>query len=384
MASIGEALRAPYGRTGGTWRHVSGALGFLMLLAALLVIALLTSFNPEDPSWNHAVDAQPANLLGAGGATLADILVQVFGAATLLLPIVLLDWAVRLLAGRWLRLLWLRMLILPPLLFAAALALAIVPPPAQWPRQIGFGGAIGTIARHYADPFGASAALSAMAAAVMAGLLMLYVSGGIRSGETEAPAQRPEIVDEPEDREPRFHRQRTAFATLLARLRAKHAETGETSRREPSLGLVAPEREPSRLGEPPAPRVKRTADVIAAKGARRAEPARQAMLDLSPNPHLLPPLELLAEPPRHKTASINAEALQQNARLLEGVLEDFGVKGQIGMVRPGPVVTLYELEPAPGIKASRVVGLADDVARSMSAVSARIAAIPGRNVIGIE
>ncbi|WP_448153910.1 DNA translocase FtsK, partial [Lactiplantibacillus pentosus] len=72
------------------------------------------------------------------------------------------------------------------------------------------------------------------------------------------------------------------------------------------------------------------------------------------------------------------------ARLLEGVLEDFGVRGEIINVKPGPVVTLYELEPAPGIKSSRVIGLADDIARSMSAIAARVAVIPGRNAIGIE
>jgi S-DNA-T family DNA segregation ATPase FtsK/SpoIIIE len=81
---------------------------------------------------------------------------------------------------------------------------------------------------------------------------------------------------------------------------------------------------------------------------------------------------------------ISADALEQNARLLEGVLEDFGVKGEIINVRPGPVVTLYELEPAPGIKSSRVIGLADDIARSMSAIAARVAVIPGKNAIGIE
>ena len=76
--------------------------------------------------------------------------------------------------------------------------------------------------------------------------------------------------------------------------------------------------------------------------------------------------------------------LQETARLLEGTLDDFGVRGEIIQVRPGPVVTLYELEPAPGIKSSRVIGLADDIARSMSAISARVAVVPGRNAIGIE
>ncbi len=88
--------------------------------------------------------------------------------------------------------------------------------------------------------------------------------------------------------------------------------------------------------------------------------------------------------PRAQTNEVSNEALEQNARLLEAVLDDFGVRGEIIEVRPGPVVTLYELRPAPGIKSSRVVSLADDIARSMSAVSARVAVIPGRNVIGIE
>ncbi|TGV17734.1 DNA translocase FtsK, partial [Mesorhizobium sp. M4B.F.Ca.ET.143.01.1.1] len=81
---------------------------------------------------------------------------------------------------------------------------------------------------------------------------------------------------------------------------------------------------------------------------------------------------------------MSQERLEQNADLLESVLEDFGVRGEIIHVRPGPVVTLYEFEPAPGVKSSRVIGLADDIARSMSAVSARVAVVPGRNVIGIE
>ena len=118
---------------------------------------------------------------------------------------------------------------------------------------------------------------------------------------------------------------------------------------------------------------------------KRAAKAGQRELDLGGGPYQLPPLDLLSLPSRVKTETkIDESALEQNARLLETVLEDFGVKGQIVKVRPGPVVTLYELEPAPGTKASRVIGLADDIARSMSAISARVATVPGRNVIGIE
>jgi len=99
----------------------------------------------------------------------------------------------------------------------------------------------------------------------------------------------------------------------------------------------------------------------------------------------LPSVHLLNEAPHVvKDSSLSPQELEQNARMLEGVLEDFGVKGEIIHVRPGPVVTLYELEPAPGIKSSRVIGLADDIARSMSAIAARVAVVPGRNAIGIE
>ena len=118
---------------------------------------------------------------------------------------------------------------------------------------------------------------------------------------------------------------------------------------------------------------------------KRAAKAGQRELDLGPGEYRLPPLDILSQPSRVSTETkIDEEALEQNARLLETVLDDFGVKGQIVKVRPGPVVTLYELEPAPGTKSSRVIGLADDIARSMSAVSARVATVPGRNVIGIE
>jgi len=97
-----------------------------------------------------------------------------------------------------------------------------------------------------------------------------------------------------------------------------------------------------------------------------------------------PPLSLLASPDAIERHHLSDEALEENARMLETVLDDYGVKGEIVSVRPGPVVTMYELEPAPGLKASRVIGLADDIARSMSALSARVSTVPGRSVIGIE
>jgi DNA segregation ATPase FtsK/SpoIIIE, S-DNA-T family len=372
----------------GLARSALAFIGFVLLVGTFLLATLLATYNHNDPSWNHAIDTAPTNLLGATGAKFADMLVQCFGAAALLLPIISLDWSVRLLAGRWLRRFWLRFLLTLPILFAAALALAIVPPPLRWPQNVGFGGVIGSIARHYLDPFGAAAPVSAMAAAALAGLILMYVSGFIwehvdddADDEDREPVQtapRP-TVKEPKPR-------RALFAGAIAWLRRPRPERPERERVEPVIGDAEPVREHD---EPRAPSIgrptRKPADVAVPRSAiKRSDTSRQTSLDLGIAEFELPSLDLLSEPPPQRTAAINEEALQQNARLLESVLEDFGIRGEIHKVRPGPVVTLYELEPAPGIKASRIIGLADDIARSMSAISARVAVIPGRNVIGIE
>ncbi len=147
---------------------------------------------------------------------------------------------------------------------------------------------------------------------------------------------------------------------------------------------------------PPPARRQPAADTSRGAGVRVDNPAprpqqggrvqREAQTSLiSSGRFEMPSLHFLSEPKSvARDPSLSKDALEQNARLLEGVLEDFGVKGEIIHVRPGPVVTLYELEPAPGIKSSRVIGLADDIARSMSAIACRVAVVPGRNAIGIE
>ena len=140
--------------------------------------------------------------------------------------------------------------------------------------------------------------------------------------------------------------------------------------------------EPSR----PAPRVQQPERKPVAKSTR-AKAEEQPRLALDPSDgaaYDVPPLSLLESPSTIVRHTLSNEALEQNARMLETVLEDYGVKGEIVSVRPGPVVTMYELEPAAGLKASRVIGLADDIARSMSALAARVSTIPGRTVIGIE
>jgi S-DNA-T family DNA segregation ATPase FtsK/SpoIIIE len=164
------------------------------------------------------------------------------------------------------------------------------------------------------------------------------------------------------------------------RLAARSAERAEAAVPRPRVRRTA--REATLDVAPPAPK-RIVAAGRKAPASKREAREKQAELDLR-DTYVLPPLSLLAPAPKHAARKIDAASLEANARLLESVLEDFGVKGEIVEVRPGPVVTMYELEPAAGIKASRVIGLADDIARSMSAISARVAVVPGRNVIGIE
>ena len=184
------------------------------------------------------------------------------------------------------------------------------------------------------------------------------------------------------------------------------APSPETATSQPAVDVVEAEQYPTDITAPratvervatpvptPAPAPVAPTNLRVAQPTPPAKPSRRALKEAQqplptfkdPSEFELPPLHLLSEAPaNHGEHALSNDDLAANAQLLEGVLEDFGVKGEIVHVRPGPVVTLYELEPAPGIKSSRVIGLADDIARSMSAIAARVAVIPGKNAIGIE
>ena len=166
----------------------------------------------------------------------------------------------------------------------------------------------------------------------------------------------------------------------------RHAEVDLDEAQILDEAMPAPEM-PEPLAAPVARKVVKQPARKAVKPSRRAQQEAQPSLrfDEPENSHFeLPPLNLLMSPRKIERQVLSDEALEENARMLETVLDDYGVKGEIVSVRPGPVVTMYELEPAPGLKASRVIGLADDIARSMSALSARVSTVPGRSVIGIE
>lgn len=167
--------------------------------------------------------------------------------------------------------------------------------------------------------------------------------------------------------------------------RGKMASVRTSIKEERAIDIPAAEPAPRKIVEPAAREARRAPEIserqLPPQKANFSTGARQGDFFGS---YTLPSIDLLDPPPPGAVAKLDKAALESNARLLETVLEEYSVRGQITAVRPGPVVTMYELEPAPGIKASRVIQLAEDIARNMSALSARVSAIPGRTVMGIE
>jgi len=353
------------------WRETvkAGAARGWALVAAMAVLGLtlalaaaLLTYHSGDPSFSTAAGGPPENLLGAPGAYIADLAFSILGlpVAGLLAVGAVCGWRMWSdePAGRWGRML--AIAAIGAALVATALAFWSPAASLRWPA--GLGGIVGmTVAgildwviTLIGDPTGIlwTQRLVALAFGI-AGLVIWFTSLGIdlpslpqRQGRTKperlVDAREPTPVAEPTIRQPR--------------------------------AVAVPDNRPG--------------PVIADRTAPSAQPKptrgpKQASLDLRDN-YRLPTLDLLKPPPPAAGGPVDKAALERNARLLETVLDDFHVKGAITEVRPGPVVTMYELEPAAGIKASRVIQLADDVARNMSAISARVATVPGRTVIGIE
>ncbi len=233
------------------------------------------------------------------------------------------------------------------------------------------------------DDYDGSAFIGAIAHTWLSAKARVANMIGKRALKSEKPRRQPDLASQ-RLREPEM--ERTKHGPAAGDFDAPFDEE------EFEAGLLADDDAPtgnrsSQLLQRPMPTGRAPAvDAMAAapKEGTRIKREAQGSLIKADN-YQLPPLHLLAQPKSVvRDSRLSKEALEENARILEGVLEDFGVKGDIIHVRPGPVVTLYELEPAPGIKSSRVIGLSDDIARSMSAIACRVAVVPGRNAIGIE
>ena len=402
----------PQGTGAFVRRRLAELAGLGLIAAGAAGAVALVTFHAGDPSLNTASGDPVANMLGRPGAVTADLGLQLFGLISGLLPLVALAWGWTLLRRRALGGLALRLLFLLVALLTLTLAMTPLDRPETWPLATGLGGITGGLAfdglvRLLAHvPFAVPGEWIGSAAAVVGTLTFICAlgfsrrdwAGGLRAVvgtlcglglglratvlwtadiarrmrtadplDLDGPIAADVLDDEIDD------------AAAAAPARRERAAVDSTEHGE-KKGLMA------RARDRKAAKSKKA--LIAPPAAKPKESRaanRQRSLDLvGDGTYRAPTLDLLGGPDVIQGPAHDPDKLAQNAQYLASVLDDFGVKGEIVKVRPGPVVTLYELEPAPGTKTSRVVGLADDIARSMSAISVRIAVVPGRSVIGIE
>ncbi len=340
--------------------------GVLVALAGAVLLAILASYHPADASLDAADASSPLNLLGVGGADVADLAMQILGVGA---------WAAALFAvvaglGRAYRGAPLgkgaktpgRLLAGCIAIITLAGAVSAPPPPAAWPLAGGLGGLAGdSLLRWITEALGQ---LSAPSPTILAAVLLGLTSLGamvlsLRMGRV---AHSP--LSEAEALVPAPRR----AASVRAEPRPVVSERIDMAVEEDVADGALAIRPPKAAARP---------------SGREARETQPALPFAESGGFRLPELAMLAKP-KPRDAAFDEAALRQNAQLLETVLAEFGVRGQIDQIRPGPVVTLYELAPAAGVKSARVVALSDDIARSMSVAACRVSVVPGRNAIGIE
>ncbi len=390
-----------------------GAGGAFLLLS-------LASYNHTDPSANTAGiggAAPVTNWMGAPGAWLSDLLLQTIGAGGFAFACGLLLWSLRVFRREPLRPAWLRAIALTLSAIAMSVAFAQVPSNG-WIVHPYLGSSAGTLILENLTAFGTNLApfmnqvffvgVAAIFAAVAfifsvavtipeigtilgaiktiaAGIALLAWTAGANFVDWvlhyNDSSYRPKPFSFLKNFKPAEAKIKRAPAINTREL-ATLAETDDEDEEEEAESFDEMARA---VRAAPAAPAAPSIPVVAAKKTKKTQGTTQRRMSFTTGDWELPPLTLINTPPKENThEDLNEDALRKNAELLQNVLADFNVQGDIVSINPGPVVTLYELEPAPGTKTSRVISLADDIARSMSAVSVRCATVPGRNVIGIE
>ncbi len=341
----------------------------LISLGVLLSLALL-SYAPSDPSWNTAAPISAHNWLGTTGAVIADLSMQIIGLGSGMIPLAFCFWGWGLWRGT-------RKVpsrkhagLLLASLPAWAAAAAALPPAVTWGPEASWGGLIGAGLINLAHPL---LIHWEPVSHTVFGFVFLAAGLILASAALDLKARDWQRAGAAGWRWIAWTSLRIAagLSSLTGIFSNQKDPTPERPIRKSPI-ITAPS-----LRDTPASH---------AKDQQSTADSSDISRPLSPgSDYTLPALSLLKQPPRgNRNKRLDHSKITENAQLLETVLKDFNVRGTIINIRPGPIVTLYEWQPAPGTKAARVIGLADDIARSMSAQSARIASITGRNAIGIE
>ncbi|UWU92792.1 DNA translocase FtsK [Bradyrhizobium sp. CB1015] len=400
----------------GLARRMRELTGLGLIALAGVAAAALMTWSVQDPSLSHATSRPIRNILGYAGAIGADLAMQILGLGAIMLVLTVAVWGWRMMTHRpfdreALRLgSWILCTVI------AAGFVSCFQHGGAWPLPTGLGGVVGdALVRAPAVIFGPAGmiyriVLGTILFAAMTATFLIACGLGAREHDDELAEieddDKPLDEDEESDRGSvslgwLFHALMSTKARLIWLLGAAYRSLVSSgpktkavafSRQEPNLGgsRSAPSISPQSHDEDDEDEHEEDVDdeeeeeEEPAARAPKKKAAPKAASKKSSDKFDLPSVSMLAAPKAGDRQPLSKAELENNSRSLEGVLQDFGVRGEIVKANPGPVVTLYELEPAPGIKSSRVIGLADDIARSMSALSARVAVVPGRNAIGIE
>ncbi|GAB1717785.1 MAG: DNA translocase FtsK [Nitrobacter sp.] len=371
--------------------------------------AALMTWSVQDPSLSHATSRAIHNVLGYPGAIGADLLMQILGLGAIMLILPVAIWGWRMLTHRPFDRAATRLACWLLCTAAAAGFASCWPHNGAWPLPTGLGGVVGdALVRAPVVLFGAAGVLQHVAFGAIFLLIMvttfLWASGmKSRVSEETLAIDDDAPFDDGDDRAS-ISLGWLVHALMSAKARLKRLNLGALvalaykslvssapqksaalayERQEPNLGggangpSLVPGHDEEEEEEDEEEDDARSVRAPRRKAAARAPAKKSGKFDL-------PSVNVLSVPRAADRQPLSKSELEANSRALEGVLGDFGVRGEIVKANPGPVVTLYELEPAPGIKSARVIGLADDIARSMSALSARVAVVAGRNAIGIE
>lgn len=385
-------------------RRLRELAGLALIALSGVAAAALMTWSVQDPSLSHATSRAIRNIVGYPGAIGADLLMQILGLGAIMLILPVAVWGWRMLTHRTFDREALRIGCWVLCTVISAGFASCWPRGLSWPLPTGLGGVVGdALVRAPAVVFGPPGiiyrlVLGIILCAAMVGSFLIACGMGSRPQEEELT----EIED---DDAPFVEEDDTASVSLgwaFHALMSTKARLGRLlSLAYSSLVASAPapltssfERQEPNLSGHGAPSISPQAEQdfenddeeeeAPTARAPRKKPAARTPARKSSEKFELPSVSVLTAPRASDRQPLSKAELETNSRALEGVLGDFGVRGEIVKAHPGPVVTLYELEPAPGIKSSRVIGLADDIARSMSALSARVAVVPGRNAIGIE
>ena len=346
--------------------------GLAVIAAGIALAAALATYRSTDPSFNTATGEAAQNALGGAGAICADLLWQYFGLGAILFPLAVTAWGILIFRLKWHKYQILRVLCFIPTLFLTLVLLSARPAVSFSPVIAGFSGAVMPA---FYQPLinGLHFARVPCLEYLMLPVVFVATVFGLAS-----------TLGIP------FYLVKRWIAGLAAACKAAGTAVWRKVRQQNGAERTEPEPPPEELPQSLFAEQGELNLVEKEQPQRPKAPAKPSPLksirdqrEYARTFHL-PKLDFLTKPKVDKDAAVSRDYLEKRARQLEEVLEEYGVKGEIVNVRPGPVVTLFELEPAPGIKTTRVINLADDIARSMSALSVRIAVVPGQSVIGIE